>query len=874
MADFTVGTKVPGSTSDWYTIPAGGGGNLNQVAMIRFTPSVSGFLHTIGMLARRSGANNGKSQLAVWDADPVSGAPTKRLGYTATITIAGLNHYEDTLAWSSRDAELGVVGAAVPVVAGTSYWLGDQNDSAGVEIATNGVSSPTATIYRRAVGSGVLPTDPFGVAAQATPRPGQIYAYVTPSTDPLATITGPAALISTATPTITATIADAEFGAPWRDRIASYVIELREQGETVLLWNPSAFIATSAEKTANAISRVYGGPSLGSGAYELRIQVIDSAGKVGPFTDWYPFTVANQGAVDVSAATPTGKQESGIVTTWSAVWTHPSALAANGARVRILSGTQVLRGGDTAPIITLSPTVADGATISLTDATTVALTHTPNGALPSGSYTWQMQARDTAGGFSPWSVAIPFTVNFAPNQPTGLRPDSGSRSPVRPRIDWLISDPDADDVLGVDLVSEYEITRLSNSNVVTNRTPNVDLATGRGYLDITTTEMPAADDYQWRVRGVDLSAESAGTGLGGWSAPTLFTLTLLPVVTITVPTANQVLQTSSPQIAWTVASGTQSFFRVEVSLPNVTEPFWGSGLIAASNPTSGVYNIPAGVLENGLTYDVRVVTLGPGDVESASLKVRFTVSFPTADTVNNVLATLKRTDVDYEATIVTLSWDVTGYTQLEFGGYIVARREADQPASEAVVIAFIREAGQNTFDDYHAPPNVELIYTLSQLRKVGGDIRQSPITEATITVPLTTPVLASMLSGADLRAPVMMLSDEFAQGFRKRSNLLDVWGTGDKPMLVRSPRGRGSVPLAVGFFLIDDERGTLHQHMARWTAIVESGDPFSLRTETRRYICAIDASEDWLHRTEHLGVMKVELTLSEIFWNESVSVVT
>lgn len=871
-----LGVKVTATTP----YHASYGANYQQTGL-RVQATQGGLLTAFGVYAKRSGSNNSKLQMGIWE--DVAGAPGQLLGFTPVITIGGTaKNYESGLApYGKNDARTGNASNALALVPGKWYWLGLLTVSRQTDLYSLAGNTSPAT-YIRSITSDSL-TDPFGTAT-SSPYYTEIdvYANVRLPNAPTVTPTSPTGTINSATPTLTATAVIDEIGAPYYNRLAAYQVEVRNKATTALIYQSGLHIASAAERSSAQPALVYNGPALSQDSWEWRIQVQDDAGTFSQWSGWTTFTIANLGNVDATTATPSSKQEAGTVTTWGGMrWTSPTLLAANAVQIRILQAgnpTPVRTTEGTTGPIALSPTVNNNNFISVADSL-AKLTSNGQTALPSGTYQWQMQARDTNGGWSPWSSLVSFSVNWPPNLPTNLSPASGSTVAARPLLTWNVSDPDNDDILGGDLVSDYLIQRMVNGlpsgSPVTGTTGNVDPTTGKGYFQTTIAELPSDGTYQWQIRGRDQSAVAAGTGLGPYSAPQTFNLITAAAATITSPLQNQILQTSTPQISWTLSGGAlQVFYQVDFyANPSDLTPFFSSGQISVAPSSAGTYTPPGGFLKNGKTYNVTVtVWTSGGTVKATTPKRQFTIQYVSANLVNNVQAIVTLLPRDVEATTVQVSWDQTTYAQGSFGGYIVWRRTSDEAPSEAVPLAQILSVGQTIFFDYNAPPNASLIYSVSQLQVVGGDIRSSDMTEAPIDTVLTIPVINSLLDGS-IRAAVKWLSTGLSKGFNRDENPVPTWGSHGLPVLIRGPEGYGQQLLSLSFNLRSDSWGQLHEHMADWKALVESGHPVCVRTETDRIFARIVPGGGWLQRGD-VGVYQVTLDLEEIFWSEGVVVDT
>jgi hypothetical protein len=880
-----IGTKVTSYTSGspWREIPSSG--SANQQGILYWRQNDPGFATQIGFWGRKAGSNTSRPQAAIWERNGGTDAlptPGRRLGYTNPYAVsnsaggAGIDFILD-IAASSRDASVGVIGAPIPLQPGTDYTSGLHVESGpGIDIAAP-ITIANRQIHVRGAPAG-LPTDPFQHSGFLGPlNPGALYVIYEPATAPTVAMTGPGASISTASPTFAATTTDPD-RALYQDRLAGYTIELRLQSDPTLIWNPSFSVAPgSTEFTTGNISRAYDGPALSANTYMVRIAARDLAGAVGAFSDWRVFTIANLPYLETDVVhAPLGKQESGVVSTWSAKWKSPAAKNATHLKVQVLSGGSPIK--ESAWVALAAPVAPDG-TISRADSV-VGLTQGTN-ALGAGFYTWRMKGRDVDGAETEWSDPVEFQVNFPPLQPSGLRPISGTRVVEPPRVDWFVDDLDDDDSLGSGLTSEWRVTNLRTAGQLTGRTSDFEALTGRAYMQFTTAQFPQPDDFMVEVRGVDLSAEAEGgpalaTAYSAWSSPITLTLYVAPTVTINIPTQGMSFATASPQISFSVGGDGMTHFRVEVySTSNDVTPIYSSGTIEAQDLHNGLFTIPPGFLSNGQIYRVRVFTT-LDNIESNSPFVTFSVQYDVADMVNGFSLAPFLLDGDYEAATVQASWEMSGALGADFAGYLITRRLSSQERSEAVTIAHIREVGTRTFYDYHAPPNDEITYGIMQLRRVGADILLSDVSEETITIDISVPVIASLWRGRgqDLRSPVIMLSTDYAEGFQRDETTIPTWGNQGKPTLVRSPEGYGQRVYSIGFRIRADARGTLKDHLTRWRNIVRSGHPYSLRTETEVAYVRIVPAVGWLSRSSRVGVYEVALTAEEIAWSERVAITT
>ena len=857
MATTFVGNNRTSGTGSWSGF--GGTGGIRQIGVKDriFVSDVAVLVTHLGGFLRKQN-NTPKVEFAIWKNE--GGVPGQLLARTGVISVGNQttgDDYQGAIVWSFDGAQFGVNNAAFRLPAGVEFFIGAQADGGAMEVALE-TSQAVVQVYRKNTGQPASPTDPFGSASTTNINVPSFWMFGTIDTAPTVTLTGPAASISTAAPTITGNFSDAEAAAPTYDRIKNYQLEVWDPATQIVYWS-SNWIPL-ANRNDFSFSKVYEGSALGNGTYEVRARAQDDSGFIGDWSDWHSFTITNLGAVDVSASTPIGKDEDGVMGPFTARWTHPLGTPMNAAWIRILSNGEVQR--QTPAIV--SKSAANNVVFSLSTAeANVANASGVRGPLPPGQYTWQVQGRDTAGAFSPWSADVAFSVNSPPNQPSGLNPISGEVLTERPRLEAFVSDPDLDDAAGVGVRAEFEITRPDASQVVW-WTLNLDPSTGMMYWDVSETDAPVNGTYTWRVRGYDISASLPGP----WSAPAIFTIESAPKVTVTAPLQNSTVITSTPAILWDVVDGPMTAYQVQFYRDGADTPFFSTGRVATLSATSGMFVIKPGWLSNNLFYQSDVTIWTAGNTKGVSTRRRFKVAFTAADALNSIEATLIQYDQDVEPTSVLVSWERTAYPSSQFEGYEIKRRTAEQDPLEASRVALIKQVGQLSWTDHHALPNESLVYMVSQLRRsTNGDVVASDPVEAFVDLVLTTPVIASVLNGAQYRASVKYLSTNLSESFVREDAMEKTWGTQGKPTWIRPPEGYGQEVYSVSWILKADDRADLKEHYRRVKTMIKSGHPVSLRTEMNRIFCKLTAGSGWAKRGR-LGEIVITLTAEEIAWAE------
>jgi hypothetical protein len=841
----TLGPKISVPTWTGYTV----GQNDNSARAVVYTSFVApsaGWLTRVGVYARKNN-NSPKLTLAVYSLD-AGGNPSRLLGQTPKLTLTtGGGNFE------------GALDTPALMDAGEGFALAAIVDGGTAEYAQAFASTK---VWRRQMGSGI-PTDPYGATSIVFEIGMGIYAEFQPNSQPSVTLTSPAdgATLNTTTPTFTGAFVDADIPSPTLDYLAQYQIQVRLAGSTGLVWSGGPFVASPSESTNNAFSRLYSGASLVPGnSYEWRASVADTHGVWSAWSAWRTFTLNAIGFVDVSAATSPAAKVDGDTTLidWGGTWTHPLGQGAIATQVRILDDTGVVvkTGG------IVAQTIANGAAFTVPHASAGIGTITP------GVYSYEIQAQASGGLWSAWSAPKAFVVNSPPTTPSDLQPPSGASSTSYPLLEWNIDDPDADDIYGVDDNSEIELTR-PNGSVITILTLNYDLARGKGFYQLGATELPITGTYKWRVRGNDLSAGTAG--VGQWSAQQTFSFVAGPVVTITSPSANQVVTTSAPTITWSAPG--QVRYQVKLYNADAKLAFKDSGQVTSA---AGIFSVPAGWLKNLGAYDVDVTVWDVNNISGTSLRQPFTVLYTAPNTPAVLNASLIQNARDYEASSVLLTWNDSDLPPGEFAGWLIWRREATDDPDDAILLTTIPSAAQRQWIDYNAPPNVPVVYGLSQLRNAGtGAVLESGVVETEIDVPLQVATLVSLIDGRARRVSLMWLDTDLKGSFKRPQALYQTWGSQGKNQQVTTPAAFGAEPITLSFTLRTDRdingalRGTRQEHFEDVEALVKSGDPMCLRLEHKRLFCVV-GDYSW-NRGPQVGTTVIQLALEEIDYREGQS---
>ena len=224
--------------------------------------------------------------------------------------------------------------------------------------------------------------------------------------------------------------------------------------------------------------------------------------------------------------------------------------------------------------------------------------------LPGGTYTWAVQAWNSAG-LGPWSQIETFTIQtIVPGQVALVSPTGSLPAGSTQRYVWKT----------VSAATWYELYVVRNGHLFCDKwlTPSnsvVDIVTGNFATDVAGHD---GGTYQWYVRGW------SPDGLGPWSSAGGFTVAIPGPVTLLTPTNSASIQDRRPEFVWSQSAPAAAWFYLHVSR-NGTDYLhqWVEG---ATNWTPTV-DLPGG------TYTWAVQTWSPAGLGRWSETATFTNQF-------------------------------------------------------------------------------------------------------------------------------------------------------------------------------------------------------------------------------------------------------
>lgn len=357
-------------------------------------------------------------------------------------------------------------------------------------------------------------------------------------------------------------------------------------------------------------------------AYQLktyRVKLGDPAGSLPTA----PTNLTVSGDLNLSPVRPTFR------------WTHPSASA---FRLKLTSGeTTLLDQWYDAAIICS----AAGCGVTL-DAQAF-----PDG-LPNGSYTWQVQARDSTGAVSLWSTPASFTVtvptvnpDFPPPTQLTIGGDLAT-APVRPTFSWVHQLSAQDTTVPGDT---YHLVIFQGAAVILDRWYDAAAISSGIACTVALDETTFPDGllngaYTWKVQ-----AKSDTRGISDWSVSVSF------VVRVPAPQAPKGIivdpNLGHPRISWD-DDPHALWFQVYIGTTNFVQMFLGWVRRSAELCTDNRCGFSPDVyLPNG-QYEVYIRSWGPGgycndDLHCWTGPTTFRVNYTAPGAASNLATTAEIT---------------------------------------------------------------------------------------------------------------------------------------------------------------------------------------------------------------------------------------
>lgn len=333
---------------------------------------------------------------------------------------------------------------------------------------------------------------------------------------------------------------------------------------------------------------------------------------------------------------------------------------------------------------------------------------------------WHSRARqiDEWGNAGSWTATQTFTVSHPPSA-KNLSPgenDTTFYGSGVVRFNWEFSDSYGDDSQSA---LEVQVQRVSDSLSIHASGKVIDRS--ESYLGFIGS---AHQDVllRWRVRLWD-----EDDVVGSWSSWVTFTLTSVPVITITKPTAGGVIASPKPTIEFTVDTGPKKSLKAyRIVIKQSDGIVHDSGYIryygTGSTPYSFAYDTPKSLLDRNQAYTVRVFAIdssGLEEVQSQAFTTAWTppaaptgqtVSIASYNTEGSGYVRISWSDAARDADFKL--WRLFRKTQLidAFDGSVIKESEW-----EVLDEVYNPNPGGYSYDDYYAPSGYRVIYRVNQV---------------------------------------------------------------------------------------------------------------------------------------------------------------
>jgi hypothetical protein len=758
------------------------------------------WVYKFGGRMGRSGASTPSVRIAAYRAQ--ANWPDSLLGYSGTLSPSTAMTLDTaTGAWLESNvahAPDDTTNAAFRLPGSIKYALAVLPTGASLNhgmASAASISESNENFYTRA-GLSQPPPDPFSTYSVSVQGHLALYAYGHTNEAPVAPNNRtPSGSISSTTPELAGDHRDrngtwgpANSGFDDGDKMVQYRVQVRRVSDGATFWAPSAFTASSAERTADRFSVTYAGTALVRGtAYEWRCQTSDMFGEWGTWSDWLEFTPANLGLVTLNDD-PTGKIESNTPD-FEFDWTHQTSLSTNAVKLRLYQGNTLIYTSGW-----ISKTVAHNAlgTITWAESGATAL-------LWGTAYKYSIQGRDTNNAESDPSAQRSFTTNAAPSIPDGLSPANGEIITSYPLLTFQMTD--TDDTTSTGLVGKVRI-KNSAGTVLFTRSATLNTTTGFWEYQTTGTDLATFADYRWDAYGYDGTLYTGNKTVEANATKSdeeQFTYANGPTVSITSPADAATVTSSTPTVTWTASA--QNRYRLTVYAAGTSTVVYTRGPLVSAATS---WQIPAGYLRNDTAYDIELWVEDSGLLTGTSQRVAVTTDFTPPDAATGVQAIPIAIGNDPFETAIVVQWDATTEPGGTYAGTKVFRDD---------IIGFpyreFTSAETTSFTDYFPASGVEYTYTVRHYGQRDLDVVESEAVSASATVNLEGVVLCSVTNPATYRAvfdDVQML--EFQ---RVRNEQVYTVGANAKPTSWRSPEKYWLIP---GEYRIVPPNGTADKRAA------------------------------------------------------------
>lgn len=378
-------------------------------------------------------------------------------------------------------------------------------------------------------------------------------------------------------------------------------------------------------------------------------------------------------------------------------------------------------------------------------------------------------------------------------------------------------------------------------------------STTRWEYQTVADDIPWFGTYQWQAYGNDGSVGSENSAIAS------FVYAAGPVVTITAPTASQVLATSTPTITWTVID--QQKYQVDIYDDDGVTLLYTSGEVVS---TTNEHLMPPGYLLNGFSVIAYVTVWNSSDVSGTSSGRSFSIDYDEVTPVLGVEISTVTLRFDRQPSAILLSWEETGYDPSTFEHYNIYRRTSTQTEAERILLRKITSPSQTTFLDMNPASRTEYVYSISQTILFGTEELESATTDAATTIVLPHTIIAAADAADDYRIVIKYWTERGWEDNTDGQEILP-WGASKPTVLFGSVYYR--TPRITARF-VDDDEGSILDYQSAINDLLARRSIVCFRDPKGRRIFGVIKKTG--HEDTSMGtVLDVEFELTETNYTES-----
>lgn len=362
--------------------------------------------------------------------------------------------------------------------------------------------------------------------------------------------------------------------------------------------------------------------------------------------------------------------------------------------------------------------IYDSTMSDVSDGSTASLEYTAGLLVPGTTYKWNARYQNDQGPISPWSTKKDFRLNGPPTAPGGLFPPSGYVYLDSETKTFRADFDDPDEGTFGDYPVDWEIKIWNDDTDAqhgTVQSETVGLTSGENELTWSGLSLSTGVNYSWSSRFQDSKGE-----WGAWSAFQGFRISTPPNGTISTPSDDSTVSTSTPSISWNI-TGDQSRYTIKIDRTSSTGTFLENVTLLEyfnETDTSDSVTLPAGYLTNGKYYDITLKIWNTDNlVDPSPSTVNVYVNLDAPDPVSSI-----DSYADFERSTIRLEWDLDNTWTISSGHTFVSwrirRRKKNLTTWET--IADITAQGNRYYTDYYPGHGVNYQYAVYAVTRKSG----------------------------------------------------------------------------------------------------------------------------------------------------------